>query len=170
MKKSAIFIILVAFVISIFVLSSFGTTASTTQLKSYFTSVEILNCEPLKGTSMKAMYVDFNAEEYQTSIYIEYKLTPDQDEVTETDAFEFVFPENLKDQEEISAMSDSEKKQYEKERTILKDEDGVKKAELQKNVITFYDEWTATVMLRTLDGSNLTDTVMIFCSIPMAIE
>ena len=152
MKKSIIFIILVTFVVSIFILSSFGTSSDTSQLKHYFQSVEIINVEVIDIGTKKIKYVevDFDEEFGETYYYIDYVINPDSTEVTEQDAFEFVI------------TSDVPTFDYDDGHEIIQKPC----ATIYKNVVTFYAECSVSVTLQTTDGSRLSDSVTIICSIP----
>lgn len=169
MKKSVIFLILVAFVMSIFLLSSYGTAAESSQLKTYFSSVSILTYDfgPEDGMSTKILYVDYIVVDSDPYIYLDYTTTPNQEDVSESDAVEFVFPANFKEDEsvDIESMSQEEYEAYVEEKNTFY-ANGVKKAYLYKNTVTFFGECVVNVMLRTTDGSTLYDQVMIICSIP----
>lgn len=169
MKKSVIFLILVAFVMSIFILSSYGTAAETSQLKKYFTDVTILTYDfgPEDGQEIKLLYLDYVVEDSQPYVYLDYSTTPNQEDVTESDSVEFVFPANFTESEtvDIDSMSEEERKDYIEEKNTFYVK-GVKKAYIYKNTVTFYGECAVMVMLRTKDGSSLYDQVMIICSTP----
>ena len=152
MKKSAIFIILVTFVVSIFILSSFGTSSDSSQLKHYFETVEIINVEviDLGSTKIKYVDIDFDVENGETYYYIDYVINPDPEEVTEQDGFEFVITSEIPTFE------------YDTGSGIIQKES----ATIYKNVVTFYAECSVSVTLQTTDGSRLSDSVTIICSIP----
>ena len=155
MKKSSIFLLLVAFFISIFIISSLGTATSSEQMKHYFKSVRIINCEEIdmgNGQVLKYIEMDFDQQTGDPYVYIDYELNPDPSEVTEKDAFEFVFA--------------SEVPTFDYEDPITHETKTMEMCSIYKNVVTFYHECAITVTLQTTDGSRLHDSVLIICSAP----
>ena len=158
MKKSSLFLLLVVFFISIFIVSSLGTKTNSDQMKHYFQSVKIINCEELddgNGHILKYIEVDFDQQTGDPYVYIDYELNPDPSDVTEQDAYEFVFA--------------SEVPTFDYEDPITHEIKSQPYCSIYKNVVTFYHECAITVTLQTTDGSRLSDSVLIICSEP-AIE
>ena len=157
MKKSTTFLLIVAFIISIFFVSTMGVAAYNSHMKSYFKDVEIINCQTIKqpGGVYKYDRVTFNPDG-DTIYKIDYKLTPDQSKVTEQDAFEFIFDD---DGGSHVVIENGEPKNS-------------PNAILNKNIVTFLyidpekKSTSVTVRLQTLDGSNKYDTISIICMAP----
>ena len=145
MKKSTTFLLLVAFLISIFVISTIGVAAHNSHMKVYFQKAEITDCKTLKvaGGVRKYDRVVFDPDG-ETIYQIQYKLTPNPEEVTERDGFEFIFDNDG------GTHKDSHG-------------DDQPNATLNKNIVTFLAETTVVVRLQTLDGSNQFDTITIIC-------
>lgn len=147
MKKSSTFLLIVAFIISIFFISSMGIAASNSHMKKYFTKVEITDCKVIKGAGgdRKIASVQFDSDG-ETIYEIKYRLTPDPEtgDVTEADAFEFRF-----DNDGGTHLDGEGNEQP--------------NAILNKNIVTFLAKTTVVVRLQTLDGSNCYDRITIYC-------
>ena len=154
MKKSSIFILLVSFFLSIFLISFFGLAVSDEHMKRYFTKAEFINTEVAEfgGNKLKYINIEINSEDGLGYFYITYgeyyQVLPEDS--TDSNGYEFVIISDIP--------------------TYIDDNgDEQPTIEIYKEKITFYTEGSATVMLRTTDGSDLHDTLLIVCSNSTAI-
>lgn len=151
MKKSTTFLLIVAFIISIFFISSMGVAAHNSHMKVYFTSIEILDCKTIKTEDGEIYYKKIPLESEGETVYqINYALNPDPSEVTEQDAFEFVFDSDGGTHIDIHG-------------------DEQPNAILTKNIVTFFAETTVMIRFQTTDGSNLSKQLMIICKAPKIV-
>lgn len=144
MKKSSIFILVVTFLLSIFLVSFYGLQIRDEHMKRYFTKAEILDAQVIEfeGEKLKYIIYDFDKQKAPSSLYIEYSVTPE--DVTDSEGYEFIITSG--------------------NGTFIEDEIEYPFAEITKNRVTFYKACDITVMLRTTDGSGLSDSVIIFCN------
>ena len=86
MKKSSIFVIIVAFIVSIFIISNFGLSVRTDHMKSYIKSIDITHCLLMDGKRVdydwvgsgenkrKIARIDFSQQEGSIGLYINYNV------------------------------------------------------------------------------------------------
>ena len=75
MKKSSIFILVITFIVSIFVISFFGLQVRDEHMKRYFTRAEFINTEVIDmpdGSKIKYVNVTINEEDGMGYFYITY--------------------------------------------------------------------------------------------------
>ena len=152
MKKSSVFILLLSFILSIFIISFFGLQVRDEHMKRYFTKVEFINVEVIPDTDIKIIDIELNEDDGIGYFYITYgeyyHVVPE--DATDSDGYEFVIISDV---------------------PTYEDEHGneLPLVEIHANKVMFYGECAVTVMLRTTDGSSLSDTLLIVCSYPTAI-
>lgn len=159
MKKSISFLLIVAFIISIFVVHSIGTAAHNLSFKSYFKTVEITDYDKMSkfgGGQIKDKLIYLQTEG-ETVYQIQYRTTPDESEVTEGgDGYEFLFDVDGGTHENIHGDQ------------VPNCEFQKKADETNSNILTFHHECTVIVRLQTVDGSNLYDLLKIRCRVQKA--
>lgn len=145
MKKSSIFILILTFLLSIFLISFYGLQVRDEHMKRYFTKAEFTNTEVMEfgGQQYKYLVHQFDPENAPSVLYLEYIVTPE--DVTESEGYEFVIVGG-----NATFIDGGEEYPY---------------AEINKDRVTFYHECDITVMLRTTDGSGLSDQVIIYCEV-----
>ncbi len=163
MKKSSIFLLLIALIASIFYISFYGSQPRNDQMKSYLTEAKITGyslrgasdetpvevyTDDYTGETYKEIYLPFDKQNGLPYLYIMYSVSPK--EATEADAFELKIVSEVPQE-----IIDGE----------LRD-----KATLYKNVVTFYGPCWIRIVLHTLDGSDLFDEVKIKCYEPIEEE
>lgn len=155
MKKSSIFILVITFIVSIFVISFFGLQVRDEHMKRYFTRAEFINTEVIDmpdGSKIKYVNVTINEEDGMGYFYItygQYYIVAPEDS-TDSDGYEFIITS------EVPTFTDSQGKEQ-------------AYAEIYKEKVTFYHECAVNVMLRTTDGSGLSDTLLIVCDAPTGV-
>lgn len=149
MKKSILFVSIIMFLVSVFLISSFGGAIRDDQFKNYFTNVEILTYEEdtYEQIGIKIYRVMFDAEAGETKVSIDYKVNP----VDATDSSAYAF--SIVDGNEQFDIGDDEH--------TMKD-----CATLEKNILAFYHPVSVRVMLKTTDGSDLSDFCTFICVNP----
>lgn len=156
MKKSSIFLLLIALIASIFYVSFYGAQARNDQFKSYLTYAEITGYT-LRGSdeelpveiytdddthkTYKEIYLPFDQQDGLPYLYISYNVGPK--EATNADAFELKITSQVP-----QALIDGEMRDL---------------ATLDHNIVTFYGPCWIRVVLHTIDGSELSDNVRIKC-------
>ena len=143
MKKSSVFILLLTFLLSIFLISFFGLQVRDEHMKRYFSKAEFINTEVMEfsGKQYKYLIHEFDPEHAPSVMYLEYVVEPA--DVTDSDGYEFII---------VGGNG-----------TFIDNEEEYPYAEINKDRVTFYHECDITVMLRTTDGSGLSDQVIIYC-------
>lgn len=156
MKKSSLFIAIVSFLLSVLLVSMLGGAIKDDQFKVYISEVEILTYDIVfegeGGSKTKFKEVDFDEASGETKIAIDYRIAPEED-ATNSNAYEFA----IVDGNEQFDIGDG----YH----TMKD-----CATLEKNILTFYHPVSIKVMLRTTDGSALSDFCTFICMIPETFE
>ena len=151
MKKSSLFIAIVSFLLSIFLVSMLGGAIKDDQFKIYFSEVEILSYDIILegegGSKYKFKGVDFDESSGETKFAIDYRIAPE--EATNSTAYEFA----IVDGNEKFDIGDGQH--------TMKD-----CATIEKNILTFYHPVSIKVMLRTTDGSALSDFCTFICTVP----
>lgn len=154
MKKSSIFVLIVTFIISIFLINFYGLSVRTDHMKSYIKNVSMDSLTLINTgesiefkTAGKIKYARVNfalAEEGSLSFFIEHTIDP---ETAESDTYEFVI---LSGNEEFEVIEDEEVRTY-------------YYAELAKNKLVINHVCSLVIELRALDGSGRSDKVTIIC-------
>lgn len=87
MKKSSIFVLIIAFIVSIFIISNFGLSVRTDHMKSYIKSIAITHCLTFEGKRIdyewmgsgankrKIVRIDSSQQEGSFGLYINYDVT-----------------------------------------------------------------------------------------------
>ena len=145
MKKSSVFILFLTFLLSIFLISFFGLQVRDEQMKRYFTRCEFVNTQVMEfgGKEVKYLVHEFDPENAPSLMYLDYVVEPEDS--TDSEGYEFVI---------VGGNG-----------TFIEDEVEYPYAEINKDRVTFYHECDITVMLRTTDGSGLSDQVIIYCEV-----
>ena len=156
MKKSSIFLLLLALIASIFYISFYGAQPRNDQFKSYLEYAEITGYTlrgsdeelPVEvyvdedtGKTYKEIYLPFDQQDGLPYLYISYRVGPK--EASEADAFEIKITSAVPQKEIDGEMRDL--------------------ATLDHNIVTFYGPCWIRVVLHTIDGSELSDNVRIKC-------
>ena len=153
MKKTSIFIILVTFLASIFLVSFFGAQVIDEQFKSYIRNVEITTFTAKKPSSGEKYYILTYEEGGDNFVSIDYEVTFSREGVSEEGLIEFAI---------ISGNS-----------TFEQDGETYDKAVLQGrgNVLYFNAPCAVTVEIRSSskDGSGCSDRCQYIC-MPEEIE
>lgn len=164
MKKSSIFILLVTFIVSIFMISFYGGSIRNDQFKRYFDDAEILYFEQMKedGTlqkidireesigkkTLRYSVIELNQYDGIAQVYIKYSVTPE--DVTDSDGYEFVITSG---NGTFDVVEHGETITY-------------NYVDINKNEMTFRHECSIRLCLRTTDGSGIARYVTIICSAP----
>lgn len=148
MKKTSIFLLLVTFLASIFLVSFFGAKVIDEQFKNYIRSVEILTYTGIKPSSGEKYYLTEFKENEENYVTIDYNVTFSREGVSEAGLIEFVILGEMK--------------------TFVIEETGEEKpyAEfISQSVLMFNHPCVATVRLRTTndDGSGHYDDCQFIC-------
>lgn len=162
MKKSSIFVIIVAFIVSIFIISNFGLSVRTDHMKSYINNIDITHCLLVDGTRVdydwvgtgeskrKVARVDFSQQEGSVGLYINYNVTRSSD-VEPILGEDFAF--------EIESGNDTF--------DVIVDEEVVtyNYAEIlpNRNKLTLNHICTIRIALKALDSSGKEDRLTIVC-------
>ena len=156
MKKSSIFLLLLALIASIFYVSFYGAQPRNDQFKTYLEYAEItgytlrggdeeipveIYTDEDTGDVYKEIYLPFDQQDGLPYLYINYRVGPET--ATEYDAFELKIISQVP-----QGIIDGE----------LRD-----KVTLYQNVLTFYAPCWVRIVLHTTDGTDLTDYVRIKC-------
>lgn len=153
MKKSVLFLILIIAILSIFVVSFFGTKAKFDKFKVYIDEVEITSFD-FQFDGEKYIHLTLNEEIGEVSKFIDYRVGPKN--ATEKSKIEFTFVDTnvYKDEENEMFVLYEELEDGERE-TI---------ATLNKmGEITFYREGAVLVQLASKDGLERSDLVFVYC-------
>ena len=154
MRKTSIFIVLISFLISIFLITFYGLTVRDEHMKVYVTNAEILTCDNLEQARKegveKRKRLSFDEETGSTQIFIDLNIEPSA--TTESNAFELNFVTN-------------ETKQVGKSYINYIYVDGEKQplAELLNSSLTFYRRGAVKIRLHTTDGSEIQDFCTFVC-------
>ncbi len=152
MKKSSIFIMIVVFAVSIVVVTFFGMAISMDQFKVYMTSIEITNestamYDPQGNKVMDMIMIPFDKANTWTSIIIDYHCEPEN--ATEKNAVRFYLSNDTYTDPETGEV------------TVY--------ADVRWNgEVVFYTTAVVKVYVTTTDGSQLTDSIDIWCYDPDA--
>ncbi len=162
MKKSSIFILLVTFIASIFMISFYGAKIRNDQFKRYFDDVKILYFEQMKedGSLEKIeiqeeqvgkktlRFADINLNQHDglAQLYIKYTVSPE--DVTDSEGYEFVIVSGNKTFD-VEEHGETITYNY---------------VDINKNEMTFRHECSIRLCLQTTDGSGIKDYVQIICS------
>ena len=158
MKKSSIFVIIVAFILSIFMISFYGLSVRTDHFTTYIKNVEITHCTVINnGSRLDYQYIgkgenrrkvarlDFAiGEGGSIGLYLEHTIEPD---TIPSDQYEF---EIVDGNEKFVVIVDEEPVEY-------------YYAELVKNKLTINHPCSIKIVLRALDGSGKEDSLTIIC-------
>ena len=140
MRKSVLFLIGIIFIVSVVVVTFFGMKVTVDQFKVYINKVEITTYDRIIR-DRKYKTVELDETEGYTSLFIEYNLGPDN--ATELDGIVFTISGN----------------------TYI-DENGEEQisAEISPTgELVFYRAARVTVTIRTTDGSEISDSVLVSC-------
>lgn len=153
MKKTSIFVVLIAFLASIFLVAFFGAQVIDAQFKAYVRNVEITTFTAKKPTSGEKYYIFTFEEGEDNFVNIDYEVTFSREGVSEEGLIEFAI---------ISGNSTFEEDGETYDKAVLKG---------RGNVLYFNAPAAVTVELRTTveDGSGHRDTCQYIC-MPKEIE
>ena len=158
MKKSSIFIIIVAFILSIFMISFYGLSVRTDHFTTYISNVEITHCTVINDGSRldyqwvgkeenrrKVARLDFTiGNGGSVGLYLEHTVEPN---TIGSDQYEF---EIVDGNEKFVVVENEEPVEY-------------YYAELIKNKLTINHVCSIKIVLRALDGSGKEDSLTIIC-------
>jgi len=154
MKKSSIFVIIVAFILSIFMISFYGSSVRTDHFTTYIRTLEITHLTIINDGSRLdyQMLGERKVARFDYAIggggsiglYIEHTVEPDS---IGTDQYEF---EIVDGNETFVVMENEVPVEYHY-------------AELMKNKLTINHACSIKVVLRALDGSGKEDSISIIC-------
>ena len=157
MKKASIFVIVVAFILSIFMISFYGLSVTTDHMKAYINSIEITHVTLVKDlkhvdyywqgkdmTRRKQVRIDTSQQSNPFGLYIEYKTSPE--DVPSTD-FEFAIDSG---NESYVVIEDGQEVEY-------------KYAELNRNLVTISHTCVIRVSVSAKDGSGAGDSITLMC-------
>lgn len=154
MRKTSIFVILISFLISVFLITFYGLTIRDEHMKVYITHAEILTCDNLeqarKEGKDKRKRLTFDEESGSTQIFIDLEIEPSA--TTESSAYELKFVTNETEEHGKSYINYI---YVEGEREPL--------AELLNTSLTFYRPGTVKIQLHTTDGSEISDFCTFIC-------
>ena len=140
MKKSSLFFIIVACIISVVAISFFGLKVEMGQFTVYMTSISITNdYQEVAGNKLITVYL--NSEGYAT-LTLDYTYAPE--DATYPDAVKYTLTNNTYTDEETG-----ETKYYATVNSY--------------GEVVFYKAKTVIATITTTDGSQLTDSVYIIC-------
>lgn len=169
MKKASVFIFIVVFLLSIFVINFYGLSVRTDHMKRYVNDVEITGVSLAndgtwidydwfgKGDNRrKVVKIDISKQEMPFGIYIEYEIKPED---IGYENFEFAidsdvgtYPATIIDDEGHEVIVDMP-------RATINSSTGL----MNRNLITVYAECSFRVVLRSTDGSVQSDTINLWC-------
>ena len=158
MKKSSIFVIIVAFILSIFMISFYGLAVRTDHFTTYIRNVEITHCTVINDGSRldyqwvgkeenrrKVARLDYAiGEGGSIGLYLEHTVEP---ETIKSDQYEF---EIVDGNETFVVIENEEPVEY-------------YYAELIRNKLTINHPCSIKIVLRALDGSGKEDSLTIIC-------
>ena len=158
MKKSSIFVIIVAFILSIFMISFYGLSVRTDHFTTYIRNVEITHCTVINDGSRvdyqwigkeenrrKVARVDFSiGQGGSVGLYLEYNVQPED---IPSDQYEF---EIIDGNETFEVIENEQPVEYHY-------------ADLIKNKLTINHVCSIKIVLRALDGSGKEDSLTIIC-------
>ena len=158
MKKSSIFVIIVAFILSIFMISFYGLSVRTDHFTTYIRNVEITHCTVINDGSRvdyqwigkdenrrKVARVDFSiGQGGSVGLYLEYNVQPED---IPNDQYEF---EIIDGNETFEVIENEQPVEYHY-------------ADLIKNKLTINHVCSIKIALRALDGSGKEDSLTIIC-------
>lgn len=141
MRKSVVFLIAVIYIISIVVVTFFGLRVNMEQFTVYMNHIEITTYDRIMNEE-KYVFLEFDDNDpYNNAIFIDWLIGPDN----------ATHPENVEFSLSNETYTDSEGNV-----TVF--------AEIHANgELVFYSRRTVRVTIRTTDGSNLSDTVVVRC-------
>ncbi|MCD8209650.1 MAG: hypothetical protein LUC31_02405 [Coprobacillus sp.] len=145
MRKSSIFILIVALLVSVVVITFFGKAIEMSQFKVYMESITITNVEPtiLGGREFKMMNFYFDYSKEFNSFFVEYEWTPD--DATEPGSVMFYLTGDTYTDSETGEVTTY--------------------AQISANgELLFWQPAVVTVYVVTTDGSQLSDSMMVVCT------
>lgn len=160
MKKSILLLIGVIAILSIFVVTFFGTTANLDQFKVYIDTVEITKYDRIdnegKENEKKYIFLTFDEEIGEASTFIDYKILPNNATEKSNIEFSFVLDESVLRKED-DGMTYYEYIDQETGETVLV-------ASLSRiGEVTFYRVGAVWVKLASKDGLERSDKVFVRC-------
>ena len=162
MKKSSIFIIIVAFIVSIFIISNFGLSVRTDHMKSYINNIDITHCLLMDGKRVdyewlgsgankrKVVRVDFSQQEGSIGLYINYNVERASN-VESILGEDFVF-EIESGNETFEVIENEEVVTYNYADMLP-----------NRNKLTLNHICTIRIVLKALDGSGKDDRLTVMC-------
>ena len=153
MKKSVLFLIGVIAIISIFVVTFFGTKANLEQFKVYISEVEITNYDRISN-GKKRIDLTWDERIGEANIFLEKRISPDN--ATEKSNVEFTFVSEYVYKDGDSWVFYTPNRETGERETI---------AVLHSKMgdLTFYRTGSVTVQLASLDGLDRKDSVVVKC-------
>lgn len=156
MKKSSIFVIIVAFVLSIFMINFYGLSVRTDHFTTYIRNVEITHCTVINNNSRldfqyvgkeenrrKVARLDFSiGQGGSVGLYLEHTVEPDD---IGSDQYEFEIVDG--NETFVVTEGDQQVEYY--------------YAELIRNKLTINHVGSFKIKLRALDGSGQEDSITI---------
>ena len=157
MKKSVLFLIGVIAIISIFVVTFFGTKANLDQFKVYINEVEITNYDEIVN-GKKYINLDWDEKTGEVNIFLEKKVLPNN--ATEKSKVEFTF---LSDR----VYQNGDNWVFYKVNKITQERETIAVLHSKMGTLTFYQTGNVTVQLASKDGLERKDSVIVKCKKPV---
>lgn len=155
MKKTSIFLIIISFILSVLLVTSFGGAISDEQFKirlrvAEFTTFDYTIGEEGKGQKIKML--EFSDSDLEVG-YMMFTLGAhfEPEATSEKDPYSY----SITDGNGEFLGNDNEMHPY---------------AILQKSTLIIYHECVLRVMLKTIDGSAITDYLYVYALMPIAEE
>ncbi|MCM1404710.1 MAG: hypothetical protein NC133_04420 [Prevotella sp.] len=150
MKKQVIFAIGVIVLLSVIVVTFFGTQVSIDQFQVYMNKIEFTNYDFMTNYNQKMIEVAYDPALHSASVLLQYTYAPD----------DATHPEHVKFILENATYTNPTTGETTVYATIER-----------SGLVTFHDltrSRLVRVTIRTTDGSNLSDTVEIYCQVKSA--
>lgn len=158
MKKSVLFIIGIIAILSVFIVTFFGTKANLDKFKVYINEVQITNYDEIIN-GKKYINLDWDEKTGEVSIFLDKKVLPA--DATEKSKVEFKF---LSDR----VYQDGDNWVFYKVNKLTQEKETIAVLHSKMGSITFYQTGSAIVQLSSKDGSEKKDTVTIKCKKPIS--
>ena len=153
MKKSVLFLIGVIAIISVFIVTFFGTKANLDQFKVYITEVEITNYDRISN-GKKRIDLKLDEQTGEVNIFLEKRVAPSNATDKSNIEFSFVSEYVYKDGDSWVFYSTNLETNQKETIAVLHSKMGD---------LTFYRTGSVTVQLMSKDGLERKDTVVVKC-------
>ncbi|MCD8200654.1 MAG: hypothetical protein LUD47_01095 [Clostridia bacterium] len=139
MKKTSVFLIIVAFIISVVVITFFGKTIAFGQFQVYIESITITN---ERSNNRNMIFIDFDESKDAPSIFLECRVLPEN--ATYKEKYKYYITGNTYEDDEGNTH-------------VFADVNS-------NGEVYFLEKGMVEVYVVTTDGSALSDSVIIMCS------